>query len=194
MSTTPPPRPSPLPSPRILPLPADQRDDEVRDLLAAATGSPDRELNIFSTLVRNRRLFRKWLGFGSALLVTGSLPARDRELLIMRTGWNCGSEYEWGQHVPFSHRAGLSDDEIRAIAAGPDAPGWSAADAALLRAADELHEDARIGDDTWAQLAISYDESQLIELTMLVGQYHLVAFALNSCGVQREPGVEGFPG
>lgn len=189
MSPTPPPHSSP----RIPPLPADERDDEVRELLAAATGSPDRELNIFATLVRHPRLFRRWLRFGSALLVTGSLPARDRELLIMRTGWNCGSEYEWGQHVPIARRAGLSDAEIRAIAAGPDAPGWSAGDAALLQAADELHDGSRITDETWARLAGRYDESQLIELTMLVGQYHLVAFALNSCGVEREPGVEGFP-
>ena len=181
------------PPPRIPPLAVAERDDEVRELLAAATGSPDRDLNIFSTFVRNRRLFRRWLGFAGSLLVRGSLPDRHRELLIMRTAWNCGSEYEWGQHVPFAQRAGLSDDEIRAVAAGPDGPGWSDHDATLLRAADELHQDARIGDATWSHLAEQYDEAQLIELTMLVGQYHVVAFTLNSCGVQREPGVAGFP-
>jgi 4-carboxymuconolactone decarboxylase len=59
-------------------------------------------------------------------------------------------------------------------------------DATLLRAADELHTDARISDPTWKELAGRYDEAQLVELCMLVGQYHTVAFALNSLGVQLE--------
>jgi alkylhydroperoxidase family enzyme len=88
------------------------------------------------------------------------------------------------------HRAGsgLTHDEIERVADGPDAAGWSAEDAALLRAADELHADSRIGDETWAALAGRYDEQQLIEVCMVVGQYHLVAFTLSSLGVQREDG------
>ena len=43
------------------------------------------------------------------------------------------------------------------------------------------------------RLAARYDERQLIELPMLVGHYHLVAFTLNSLGVQLEPGLEGLP-
>ncbi len=78
--------------------------------------------------------------------------------------------------------------------AGPDDPSWSADDVALLRAADELHAGAHIGDDTWAGLAARWTTAQLIELCMVVGQYHLVAFTLNSLGVQREAGVDGLPG
>jgi 4-carboxymuconolactone decarboxylase len=63
----------------------------------------------------------------------------------------------------------------------------------LLRATDELHADACIADDTWDALAARYDERQLIELPMLVGHYHLVAFTLNSLGVQPESGLEPLP-
>ena len=77
---------------------------------------------------------------------------------------------------------------------GPDAEGWDPFDATLLRAADELHDDSCITDDTWEVLADRYDERQLIEVLMVVGHYHLVAFTLNSLGVQREPGVPGFNG
>jgi alkylhydroperoxidase family enzyme len=73
------------------------------------------------------------------------------------------------------------------------APGWTASEAALLRAADELHLEAVISDITWDALRGNYDELQLIEICMVVGQYHLVAFTLNSLGVEREPGVTGFP-
>src|SRR5205823_3662505 len=115
----------------------------------------------------------------------------DRELLILRTGWRCRAEYEWGQHTLIGRGAGLSDDEIQRIKAGPDAPGWDPFDATLLRVVDELHDDGCISDATWAALAAHYDERQLIEAPMVVGHYHLVSFVLNSLGVQREPGVPG---
>ena len=88
---------------------------------------------------------------------------------------------------------GIDRETIDRTAAGPDADGWSEAEAALLRAADELHRDAKISDATWAALAESYDEKQLIEIPMLVGQYHMVAFALNSLGVEQDEGLEDLP-
>jgi len=89
---------------------------------------------------------------------------------------------------------GVTEDEIVLLARPLDEGGWSPADRALLDAADELHHDNRIGDATWAALAERYDEQQLIEICMVVGQYHLVAFTLRSLEIQREPGVPGFPG
>jgi 4-carboxymuconolactone decarboxylase len=177
--------------PRIVPLTPEDQDEQDRELLsgAGAPGAP--AANIFATLVRHPGLFRRWLPFAGKLLA-GKLAARDRELLILRTGWRCRSEYEWGQHVLIGRQAGLTDDELERIKDGPHAPGWSRIDAALLRAADELHDDSSITDATWDVLASHYNEHQLIELPMLVGHYHLVAYTLNSLGVQREPGVPGF--
>jgi alkylhydroperoxidase family enzyme len=179
--------------PRIAPLAPEDEDDQARELLAGAGAPGAPAANIFTTLVRHPGLFRKWLPFGGKLLA-GKLAARERELLILRTGWRCRSEYEWGQHVLIGRHAGLSDEEIGRVQDGPDAPGWDPFDVALLRAADELHDDGCIADATWAVLAGRYDQRQLIELPMLVGHYHLVAFPLNSLGVQREPGVPGFDG
>lgn len=173
------------PTPRIPPLAEADRDDQARELLTQAGGPAAGATNIFATFVRHPGLFRKWLPFGGKLLA-GKIPARERELLILRTGWHCRSDYEWAQHVRIARTAGLTDDEIDRVRQGPDAPGWSPLDALLLRAADELHDDACITDATWAALAEQLDERQLIELPMLVGHYHLVAFTLNSLGVQVE--------
>jgi alkylhydroperoxidase family enzyme len=178
-------------TPRIPPLRPEEQDGQVRELLSGAVTDGSAASDIFATLARHPGLFRRWLPFGGKLLA-GKLPARDRELLILRTGWRCRSEYEWGQHVLLSRAAGLDDDDIARIKVGPDGPGWSPFDATLLRAADELHDDSLITDATWAALAEHYDERQLIEVPMVVGHYHLVSFALNSLGVQREAGVPGF--
>ncbi|MGW7821450.1 carboxymuconolactone decarboxylase family protein [Streptomyces puniciscabiei] len=183
--------------PRLAPLPEDEWDPSTRELLAAIPRDADGRLaNVFTTLVRHPGLFRHFLPFGSHLLRDGSLPGRTRELLILRTAFNTRAGYEWGRHVPLARAAGLTDAEIRRVGAGPDAHEWSPADASLLRAADELHQDARLSAATWSALAADHDEAQLIEITMLVGQYHMVAFFLNSAGTPLEPGYasEALPG
>ena len=181
-----------LSQPRIAPV-ADPAalDDDSRALLAGyETGHA---VNIFRTLVRHPRLFKRWGTFATHVLVRTTLPARDRELLILRTGWNCRAPYEWGQHVAIGRATGISDEEIERIAAGPDAPGWDAFDATLLRAADELHGDDMIDDATYAALAARYDAQQLLDVVFTVGQYHLVSMALNTLRVERDDGVTGVP-
>jgi len=166
--------------------------DERQVELMGQVGLGGPTVNIFATLVRHPGLFARWLPFGGKLLA-GRLPARDREILILRTGWRCRAEYEWAQHVVVGRAAGLTDDEIERVTVGPDAEQWQPFDALLLRAADELHDEARLSDATWAGLAERYDERQLIEVPMVVGHYHLVSFTLNSLGVPLEDGAQGFP-
>lgn len=185
--------PSEESSPRIEPVGPDSEDDRQRELLAQVRTLGSAASNVFGTLVRHPGLFRHWLPFAGKLLV-GKIPARDRELLILRTAWRCQSVYEWGQHTLIARQCGLDDEEISRVKQGPTARGWSQEDAALLAAVDELHDHSRITDVTWARLADRYDERQLLEVPMLVGHYHMLAFALNSAGVQREAGVPGFDG
>jgi alkylhydroperoxidase family enzyme len=182
----------PTSTPRIPPLPAAERDERTTELLESlrfTPGGPD--LNIFTTLARHPTLLRRWAAFGGTLLFGGELPARDREVLILRTAWRCRTDYEWGQHVVIARAAGLTDEEIALCAR--DAGGAPPDLALLVRAADELHADSRLGDATWNELAARYTDRQLIEVCMVVGQYHLVAFTLNSLGVEREEGVVGLP-
>ena len=177
--------------PRITPLPPEERSESAQEILNGVKIA-GADANIFTTLIRHEGLSRRWLPFGGKL-IAGKIPARDRELLILRTGWNCGAAYEWAQHAVMGRAVGLSDEEIERVVAGPDAPGWVPFDVALLSAADELHADWCISDAVWDQLAERYDEKQLIEVPMLVGHYHMVAMTLNTLGVQLDEGLTGFP-
>jgi alkylhydroperoxidase family enzyme len=178
-------------APRIAPVDPDSLEGEPREILAGVSLGP--AVNIFRTLANHPKLLKRWLVFGNHVLFKSTLPPRDRELLILRTGWLCRSEYEWGQHVIIGRASGLSDDEIRRVTRGPDEPGWSPFDATLLHAADELHEDYCVGDETWNALSERYSAEQLMDLVFTVGQYTLVSMALNTFGVQLDPGVQGFP-
>ncbi|HEX6245500.1 MAG TPA: carboxymuconolactone decarboxylase family protein [Polyangiales bacterium] len=170
-----------LTTPRIPPLPESEWTDEVHELLAAGG-----RLNLFTTLARHPKLFKRWSVFGAHVLSKSTLPVRERELLILRTGYRCNSAYEFHQHTRLGLAAGLTPDEIRRVR-GP-IEGFDARDSALLQAADELHDDQMISDEVWRALGESWDEKQRIDLIFTVGQYTLACMVLNSLGVQIEPG------
>ena len=182
-----------LSRPRIDPVLDEDATDEQREILAAV-GRGRSPLNVQRTIAQYPELARARQSFTQHVMRDTSLPARERELLILRTGWNCQSEYEFGQHSRFGKSVGLTDEEIRRVTIGSDADGWDDFDATLLRAADELHHDAFISDSTWQALAERYTTRQLMDVVFAVGQYHIVSMALNSFGVQFEPETrERFP-
>lgn len=154
-------------------------------LLGRATGG--RPPNIFTTLGRHRGLFRRWLWFAAGLMPGGRLPRADSELVILRVAHNTGCEYEWGHHERLGQRAGLSAEQVERVRSGPGADGWTPRQRMLLRAADELHSEGRIGAALWTELATELDEVLLIELCMLIGHYEMVAMTLESLRVQPDP-------
>ncbi len=180
--------------PRIAPLPVAEWDAELQPLAAGGLSAPDGSpLNIFATLANHPKLLKRWMVFANHVLSKSTLTPRDRELLILRAGWNCRAPYEWGQHVAIALRSNITQEEIDRIPLGPDAPGWDTFDADLLRFADDLHADANVSDRTWARVAERYSTEQLMDAVFAVGQYTLVSYALNTFGVEREPGVVGLP-
>ena len=182
-----------IPQPRIPPLPPSQMTDAHRSALGRFYRGEETG-NIFTTCVRNVELCRAWKPFADHLVAaTNSVPAREKEMLILRTSWLCRADYDWSHHVVAAKNAGLSGDEILRITNGPDAQGWSKFDSAVLRAVDELHRDQHITDATWAALRERYTESQLMDAIFTVGQYTMVSMFLNSAGVQLEPGYSGLP-
>ena len=180
-----------LSAPRIAPLEADQWNATAREAMVpfVAAGS---DFNIFKTMTQHPDLMRRWLVFANHVLFKSTLAKRERELVILRIGYLCRAGYEWGQHVVVAREAGMSDDEIRSAQTGPTTPGLSDLDRLLLSATDELHADAFVSDVTWAALARLLDTQQLMDLVFTVGQYNLVSMALNSFGVQPDPGLPGW--
>lgn len=146
---------------------------------------------IMRTMLRHPNLFARQVDLGIQLLSQGSLTARDRELAVLRIGWLCRAPYEWGEHVLVAKKAGITSEEIERITGGSDAPGWNEHEQAILRATEELYEDAMISDATWATLAKRLDERQLIELPIVIGQYQAVAYYQNSLRLRLHDGNLG---
>lgn len=178
-----------LSEPRVQPLSNEEWTAEQAELMSPFL-SRGADFNIFRTMVRHPEAFRAFMAWGNYILSrSNALPAREREIAILRIGWLCRAGYEWGQHVVIGKRSGLTDAEIEAIKAGADAPSWSPADAAILAACDELHRDQFVSNPTWERLSAHFDEKQRVDLVYTVGQYTQVSMLLNSFGVQPDRGL-----
>lgn len=179
--------------PKIAPQPPEEWPEDVRTILSTTQGdeaTPRGHWNIFSTLARNPRLLLALMPLGDYVFDEAQLGFEDRELLILRTGFNCRSSYELAHHLSIATAGGVSRATVERVMEGPDADGWSDRQRLILLAADELHVQSRVSDATWAGLEGHLDEAQLIELTVLAGFYHAVCYLLNSAGVEVEPELE----
>jgi len=177
-----------LSSPRIAPLDPGQLTPEQAAALAPVTREGATPLNIFLTMAHAPEALARFLGWGNYVLSKkNDLDPRQRELAILRTGFNCGSGYEFAQHTAIGLRSGITQDEIEALKQGPGAYQWSALEHAILVACDELHHDHFISDHTWTALAELGDKGRM-DLVFTVGQYTQVSMMLNSFGVQLESG------
>jgi 4-carboxymuconolactone decarboxylase len=179
--------------PRLPPLAAGEWDDVLTRVLENSPGGTDEPMHIFTTLGRaDPALFRRWLGFGGALLA-GTLPGRLRELVILRTADRFGGRYEWAQHIELAILAGVTPAEVAAISeggAGIDSVEWTPVERAALVAVDETADQGAVTDATWDGLAELLTESELIELLMLIGHYLMLTTVLRSLRIPLEPRAE----
>lgn len=175
--------------PRIEPMRREDAAPEVAKLydLMEKMGNPPPNMHL--TFGKNPDLYAKWLPFATYIIPASSLTPRDRQILILRCAfnWRCG--YAWAQHVRISKRlSALGDGEIAALE-GTGTHDWSAKEAALIRACDDSATATRIGDETWATLTPHYTERELLDVVFTIGQYALIALALNSLKVQLDDGL-----
>lgn len=192
----------PQAAPRIVPKPPSEWDEAAKEALAAfptsfkfvmnGWNSGDRNvrgMNVLGTFAHYPALAKAFMTLNAHVSGASSLLYRDREIVILRLSWLMHSEYELVQHMILGKRAGLTDDELEWLQQGPDAAGWSAEDADLVRAVDQMHELSRIAPATWARLARRYNPAQMLDLIFLFGCYGALALAINSLETPIESGA-----
>lgn len=160
----------------------DDRHFEAMEQLRVLYGYPEGMplAPFFATLAHSPEFFAGYIDLGVTASIRSALPARVRELAILRTGWLHGAPYLWGEHVHSSRDRVLSRAEIERITQGSQAEGWDELDGAVLRAAEDLHADSMICDETWDLLARHLDAKQLLELPIVIGHYVMTAYVQNS--------------
>jgi 4-carboxymuconolactone decarboxylase len=179
---------------RILPLPREEWTDPAREVFAF-WGEPNAweegsKTNIIMVLANHPKLAMTYSQWGKHFLMENSLNNRQQEIIILRVAWRVKSAYEWHNHVGYGMNAGLSLEEIAAVRDYPDSTILIEEESALIRACDELIDNNRVGDETWALLSTYFDRKQLMDLVFTIGHYVMTSWALSSFGVEIEGGAD----
>ncbi|WP_051574966.1 carboxymuconolactone decarboxylase family protein [Mycobacterium sp. URHB0044] len=183
--------------PRLQPIPAEQWDDvavaAIREAFPAAAVDAFRTKglapNVLATMLHHPALAGSFNRFGNVLLRQPAIGHRERELMLLRVAWRTRSQYEWVHHVRLAKSYGVDAGDVAAVVRG-DSDAWSPLERDLVSATDQLLENYRIDDDTWARLRSQLNEAQLVELPFIVGAYTCLAMAFNSWDLQVEAGVD----
>jgi 4-carboxymuconolactone decarboxylase len=179
-------------APRIAPIV--DPPEEVAALLAKTTVGGGRPQAIFRTLAHHPELLRRTNALGGLFMRSKLVAPRDREIVIVRTAWRTGSAYEFAQHRVIAERAGLSAEEVAALAGGAPAT-WSTRDQVLIDLVDDLCDGDSVEPATWDALIAVHEVDAALELLILVGFYRLLAGYLNAVGVVPDPGLDpSWPG
>jgi 4-carboxymuconolactone decarboxylase len=155
---------------------------------------PGTIINSLSVLAKHPPLAAADLGMSRYLRFESTLDPRTFELLILRTAWLHGAEYELLRHARKAKREGWTDEELARISIGSSAEGWKPTEVQLLRAVEEIDRDGCVSDDTWAGLADQFSEQQLLDILFTVGVYTLHAIVFASIGLQPEEDLPPYPG
>lgn len=182
---------APSGAPRLGPLRDHEMDRTARETLAKARGAFP-TVNVLDTIARHPDLLRRWMPLFAHCLHKQSLNLRQREIVILRTGWLAGSAYEWSQHVPIARQRGVTASEIEAVTAGPAHPTWSSDDRAILESVDALMARFTLNDMEWRRLVTHVTPNKALDVIFTVGQYRLVAGFLFAFNVQLD-GYLRFP-
>lgn len=170
---------------RLGDIPYEEWDFEALAEISPGMKPPD--LSVVAFFAHHPELARQFLAWNHYMNSKAcELPRQVREMVILRVSVRQRSRYEWAQHIKSARRAGISDEEIRAIGAGT-ATGV----AGLLAAAvDELTDDSALSDETYQALAAEFTERQLISLVFLVGTYCLLSMAFSAFQMELDPGLD----
>ena len=189
-------------APRLRPIPPEEWSDEMVEALRRAFPEPVVERfrgsggdgasvpTAIATMLHHPALAGPWLAYNNVLLWSPALDHRLRELMVLRIAWRTRSTYEWVQHVKLGERYHVDRDDVMAITRGRDDQRWTPLEHDLLAATDELLDDHRIADDTWARLAGQLDERQLVEVVFVAGTYSCLAMVFNSFGLELDAGLD----
>lgn len=173
---------------KLTPLPEEEWDDRTRAALESVAPPTRRHPasvgNALATLARHPDLTARFLPFSTYLTEQSTLPARLRELVILRVAHHHGCAYEWVHHSAIGRAAGLTDDDVEAARTGAPADAF---DRLVLTAVDELHHGSQISAPTWEALGDRLDERARMDLIFTAGGYGVMATALNTFGVEPEP-------
>jgi len=130
---------------------------------------------LYRVLLNSAPLAQGWEAMFTAIRNRASLPARLRELAILRIAMLNGAPYEFDAHVPHALKAGIAEDAIQALREGRIADNMPVLDRLVLELTDTMTRNIEVPDALFERVRGNFDDTQLVELVATVAGYNMVS-------------------
>ena len=161
----------------------DKAPAEVKEIYDRIQKNGARIINLYRTLASNPRILCDFVRLGSSLLAKTELSLKLRELAILRVARLTESEYEWVQHYPIALETGIRPEQAETISHWKSSKNFSDIERAVLQYTDEVAQNARVKDETFKVLQQYLNSQNIVELTVAIGYWGMVARFLEALHV-----------
>ena len=171
---------------RVRLLDKDQAPPKIKELFQKIEGNGARVLNWYKVIAHSPNVASACIKLGNSVMNKAELSPKIRELVILRIARLTGSEYEWFQHVPIALGFGIEQKQIDEINEWKESSSFSDAERAVLQYTDEVTVNVKVEDGTFEVLKKHLDESNIVDLTLTIGYYCMLARAMVALEIDLE--------
>jgi len=176
---------------RVRLIEKEQAPPEVKEIFQKIEDNGAKILNLYKVVANSPKVLLNFIRLGNSIIGRMELPPRLREIVILRVARLTGSEYEWVQHAPVALQVGVSQKQLDAMSGWKNSAEFNNEERAILQYTDEVAQKVKVTDQTFKALKNFFSEQTIVELTMTIGYYEMVARLLVSLQVELDESSVG---
>jgi uncharacterized peroxidase-related enzyme len=150
--------------------------------------------NMFRVMAHRPEIFTTMQAHFAAVLNTGTLSRKLKELIIVRTSQINRTPYCLASHTILAHNLGWTEDQLTHLAGWPNRDDFTPAEKAALRLAETVTRDANdVSDEQFAEVRGFYSEGEIVELLCAIGLFNYFNRFNNALKMEPTKPGEGGP-
>jgi uncharacterized peroxidase-related enzyme len=150
--------------------------------------------NMFRVMAHRPEIFATMQDHFAAVLNTGTVPTKLKELIIVRTSQVNETPYCLASHTVLARGLGWSDEQLSHLADWQQRDDFTPAEKAALRLAETMTRNANaVTDEQFAELRKYYDEGEVVELMCAIGLFNYFNRFNNALRMEPTKAGEGGP-
>src|SRR5580698_10770163 len=150
--------------------------------------------NMFRTMAHRPEIFSTMMAHFSAVLNTGTVSTKLKELIIVRTSQINVTPYCLASHTTLARGLGWTDDQLDHLSDWQTRTDFSPAEKAALRLAETVTRDANsLTDDQFSELKSFFSDGEIVELLCAIGLFNYFNRFNNALRMDPTKPGEGAP-
>jgi uncharacterized peroxidase-related enzyme len=177
-------------APRLSRVPRSQATPAVSEIYDHYMRARGNVPNMFRTVAHRPEIFETMIAHFEAVLHTGTVPLRLKELVIVRTSQLNGCEYCLASHSRIALNLGWTREQLDGLADCAGRDDFTPAEKAAVRIAERMTLDStHISENDFDSLREHFDEGEIVELLAAIGLFNY--FNRFNNALQMEPTKPG---